>query len=366
MTTIEIATAGGPVPYVLANGGLAAARSLLAAQIDGRRSFVVSDETVARLHAGAVAEHLGAPLLAVPAGEAHKTLATAERIARWLLSLGAERRDVVVAVGGGVVTDVAGFAASITLRGLRWIAVPTTLLGMVDAAVGGKTGVDLDLGKNLVGTFWQPAAVLVDPAALATLDPRQLRAGLVEVVKAAMITPGTLDAALDLCGGTVAAGDIAAAEPLILDAVRIKAEIVGADERERGRRAALNLGHTVGHALEAATGFDRFLHGEAVAWGLLVALLVARRRVRVTAGEAQRWIGRLCAVASLVPAADVEWDALRAFMARDKKAEGGRVGWVLPRTGGVDVNAAVSDDEAREAWHAVRGARSAEELLEVF
>jgi 3-dehydroquinate synthase len=363
VTVVEIATAGGPLPYLLESGGLAVAERLLAPHLGGRRAFVVTDETVARLHAGGVAERLGAPLLALPAGEEHKTLALAERVVRWLLTHGAERRDAVVAVGGGVVTDLAGFAASVTLRGLRWVAVPTTLLGMVDAAVGGKTGVDLDLGKNLVGTFWQPAAVLADPRALATLDRRQLRAGLAEVVKAAMITPGRLDAALDRHAAGVAAGDLAGVEALVDAAVRIKAEIVAADEREAGPRAALNLGHTVGHALEAATGFGRFLHGEAVAWGLVAETLVALRRGVFPADAWPAWAARLAAAVALPPAAEVDWESLRPFVARDKKAAGGSVGWVLPRAGGVDLGVTVADGEARAAWHAARGCRSAEDLL---
>lgn len=353
MITVELAAAAGAAPYHLGAGALRQAAELLAPQLAGRRAFVVSDETVARLHAAALADRLGAPLLALPAGEQHKTLASAERIVRWLLARGAERRDAVVAAGGGVVTDLAGFAASVTLRGVRWVAVPTTLLGMVDAAVGGKTGVDLDLGKNLVGTFWQPAAVLADPGALATLDRRQLRSGLVEVVKAAIIAPAALPGLLDRAGAGVAAGEVALAEPLIAEAVRVKGEIVAADERETGRRAALNLGHTLGHALEAATGYRRLLHGEAVAWGLLTALSLAVRRRLLEPGEARRWVRRLLDAAALPPVADLPWETLRAFIGRDKKAAAGTVGWVLPRAGGVDTGVAVADEEAREAWRAV-------------
>jgi 3-dehydroquinate synthetase len=364
--TIELAAAGGVAPYYLVTGGIERAGELLDPQISGRRRFVVSDDTVARLYGGALADRVDAPLLAVAPGEEHKSLASAENITRWLLSLGAERRDVVIAIGGGVVTDLAGFAASVTLRGLRWVAVPTTLLGMVDAAVGGKTGVDLDVGKNLIGTFWQPAAVLADPAALATLEPRQLRSGLVEVVKAAIIRPASLPAVLDRCGAAVASGALGDAEPLIAEAVRIKAEIVAGDEREAGQRAALNLGHTVGHAVEAATGYRRFVHGEAVAWGLLVALALAVRRRAITSDEARAWARRLASVASFPPVADLGWETLRTFITRDKKAAGGRVGWVLPRSGGVDVGVAVGDDEARDAWLAVRDAGRAEGVVQLF
>ena len=366
MITVELAAAAGAAPYHLGAGALRQAAELLAPQLAGRRAFVVSDETVARLHAAALADRLGAPLLALPPGEEHKTLASAERVVRWLLGRGAERRDAVVAVGGGVVTDVAGFAASVTLRGVRWVAVPTTLLGMVDAAVGGKTGVDLDLGKNLVGTFWQPAAVLADPEALATLDRRQLRSGLVEVVKAAIIAPSVLSGLLDRAGAAVAAGELALAEPLIAEAVRVKAEIVAADEREAGRRAALNLGHTLGHALEAATGYRRLLHGEAVAWGLLTALSLAVRRRLLEPGEARRWVRRLLDAAALPPVADLPWEALRGFIGRDKKAAAGTVGWVLPRVGRVDTGVTVADGEAREAWRAVSASAAEGRLADLF
>jgi len=364
--TLPLPAAGGARPYYLGAGLLGALESVLAAHLAGRRALVVSDETVARLHAGAVAARVGASLLALPAGEEHKTPAAAERVARWLLAQGAERGDLVVAVGGGVVTDLAGFAASITLRGLPWVAVPTTLLGMVDAAVGGKTGVDLDVGKNLLGTFWQPEAVLADPAVLATLDRRQLRSGLVEVVKAAIIAPATLCEPFDRHGAALAAGDLPGAEELIAAAVAVKAEIVGADEREAGLRAALNLGHTVGHALEAATGYRRFLHGEAVAWGLLAALAIARRRGVIDAVSARAWVRRLISVVEPPPAGDLEWGRLAPFIARDKKARSGRVGWVLPREGGVDIGIAVPEDEAAAAWTAVLRAASSSDLAELF
>jgi len=355
--TIELAAGGGARPYLLERGALGRAGELLAAHTAGRRPFVVSDETVARLHAGELAERLGAPLLALPPGEEQKSLAGAEAIARWLLDRGVERGDVVIAVGGGVVTDLAGFAASITLRGLRWVAVPTTLLGMVDAAVGGKTGVDLDLGKNLLGTFWHPEAVLADPGTLETLDRRQLRSGLVEVVKAAMITPARLTAEVDRAAEAVAGGGLDAVEGLIAEAVRVKAAIVAADEREAGRRAALNLGHTVGHALEGATGYRRYLHGEAVAWGIAVALELAVRRGELAADDARRWLRRLRAVVTPPSVADLGWDALRSFVARDKKGTAGAVRWVLPHASGVAAGVVVTDGEAAAAWDRI-GARA--------
>lgn len=353
MTTIALPTARGPVPYHLGNGLLEQAPALLAPLLTGR-AFAVSDRNVAPLHAHALAERLGAPLLTLAAGEEHKTLAEAERAARWFVEHGIERRDLVVAVGGGVVTDLVGFAASITLRGVAWVAVPTTLLGMVDAAVGGKTGVDLDVGKNLLGTFWQPAAVVADPLVLATLDRRQLRSGMVEVVKAAMISPAAMQELVDRYAGCVLAGELETAEPLLLEAVRVKAEIVAADERESGRRAALNLGHTLGHALEAATNYRRFLHGEAVAWGILAALRLSVGRGLLERDDARAWAARLEVVAPLPPVADLGWGTLAAFITRDKKSVGGRIGWVLPRSGGVEIGVAVGMDEAGAAFAALQ------------
>ncbi len=356
-------TRRGPVPYHLGAGVLARVDEVVAPLLAGRRCFVVSDQNVAPLYARGVAARLAAPLLELPAGEERKTLAEAERVARWLLAHAVERRDVVVAVGGGVVTDLAGFAASNTLRGIDWIATPTTLLGMVDAAIGGKTGVDLDVGKNLLGSFWQPAAVVADPLVLATLDRRQLRSGMVEVLKAAMISPALMCELVDRSAGRVLAGELEVAEPLLLGAVRVKADIVAADEREGGRRAALNLGHTLGHALEATTGYRRFLHGEAVAWGILAALRLAVGRGLIGRGDGRAWAVRLEAAAPLPPVADLAWDALATAIARDKKAAGGRVGWVLPRPGGVDVGVPVEIDEARQTFEVLAALRPGEPLL---
>jgi 3-dehydroquinate synthase len=350
VTTLVMETSRGVVPYHVGAGMLDRIGDVAEAVATAGRRFVVTDANVGPLHAAGVAARLDAPLLAVPAGEERKSLQEAERVARWLLRNGIERRDVVVAVGGGVVTDLAGFAASITLRGVAWIAVPTTLLGMVDAAVGGKTGVDLDVGKNLLGTFWQPGAVVADPRALATLDRRQLRSGLAEVVKAAMISPAPLAGLLDAHLARLVEGDLAGVEDLVLEAVRVKAEIVAADEREAGRRAALNLGHTLGHALEAATRYGRFLHGEAVTWGLLAVLSISAGRGLMERDAARAWARRLQALAPLPPLADLPWDALAAFIGRDKKATAGTVGWVLPRDAGVNLASPVSPDEAAAAF----------------
>jgi 3-dehydroquinate synthase len=349
LITLGLRTGGGENPYHLGHGLLSQIPRLVQEATRARRAFVVSDENVAPLWGQRVADHLDSPLLALPAGEHHKQWPAVEQILRWLLGFGVERQDVLVAVGGGVVTDLVGFAASVALRGIAWVAVPTTVLGMVDAAIGGKTGIDLEAGKNLAGTFWHPRAVVADPAVLASLDERQVRAGLAEVVKAGLIAPGVLTHHLDAHLEDVAQRRREVPAALIAAAVRVKADIVACDEREAGPRAALNLGHTLGHALEAATGYRHFLHGEAVAWGLLEALLLAAHRGLLDAATAQAWARRIELLRPLPPLGDLTWDRVQPFVARDKKRSGGVTGWVLPRSSGVVVGVEVSDAEAAAA-----------------
>ena len=243
---------------------------LLEEGIDVPRS-VVTNTTVAPLWAAAVARSIAVPLIELADGEAEKRWPTVEDLlGRWL-DAGLTRGDTVIAIGGGVLTDTVGFAAAVYLRGISWIAVPTTLLAMVDASVGGKTGVNLEQGKNLVGAFWPPRLVVVDVATLATLPARELRAGMAEVVKTAWIGDhDLLDAIPDRLDGFDTLGPDQWQE-IVMRCLAVKSRIVSDDEREAGARASLNLGHTLGHALEAATGYRRFLHGEAVAWGLLAA-----------------------------------------------------------------------------------------------
>ena len=232
----------------------------------GGRRLVVADETVAALHAARVPAAAG--LVEVPPGEIHKTPATAERVWRALVALGATRADHVVALGGGVVGDLAGFCAATYQRGISVVQVPTTLVAQVDSALGGKTGVDLPAAKNYVGAYHQPIAVLADPAVLKTLPAEELAAGFVEVLKTGLIAGGPfwerVRQAGDFDRGTLG--------ELIFECARTKIAVVADDERDAGERAVLNLGHTVGHAIEAATGYSRYRHGEAVGLGLLAAL----------------------------------------------------------------------------------------------
>jgi 3-dehydroquinate synthetase/shikimate kinase len=284
----------------------------------GRR-VVVSDETVAALHAGRVPDAAG--LIEIPPGEEHKTLETAERVWHALVAQGITRADHVVALGGGVVGDVAGFCAATYQRGIGVVHVPTTLVAQVDSAYGGKTGVDLPEAKNYVGAYHQPTAVLTDPGLLQTLPPQEVAAGYAEVLKTALIAGGGL-------WERVSAGE-PVDDAIIAGCARAKLRVVAADERDGGARQVLNLGHTVGHAIETATGYGRYRHGEAVGLGLLAAL-------RLSGQDALRELTRELLIEAGLPTrlegADAE--AVAAATARDKKRTGEAVPFVLVQAPG--------------------------------
>jgi len=272
-----------------------------------------------------IRSQLGEPL-ARPIAEARKTLAEVEAMCEALAQRGVGRDGYVVAIGGGVLTDLAGLAAALYLRGVPWVSVPSTLLAQVDAGLGGKTGANLRSGKNLVGAFHQPRLVVCDPELLATLPERERWSGLAEVVKCALLQGGEL---LERCERELeraAAGEAKALAPLIEGAVRLKARIVAADEREGGQRAFLNLGHTVGHALEAATGYARFSHGEAVALGLRATLALSESMP--DRERALRLVERLRISPDRTLDAGQRELALQA-MKRDKKARRGAIRFVL-------------------------------------
>jgi shikimate kinase/3-dehydroquinate synthase len=278
--------------------------------LSGKR-FVVTDENVAGYHPVE-----GDGQIVLTPGEEHKTMESAEMVLRSLAQARAERGDLVVAVGGGVVGDLAGFCAAVYQRGIRHVQVPTTLVAQVDSAYGGKTGVDLPEAKNYVGAFHQPSAVLCDPAALDTLPAKESAAGYVEVLKTALIAGGGLWARVRQ-GGPVTAREI-------MGCARTKLAVVAEDERDEGRRQVLNLGHTVGHAIEAATGFARYRHGEAVGIGLLVALRLSDRdSLRVEVADLLADRGLPLKYSGAAP------DVVAAVAERDKKRRGGRVPFVL-------------------------------------
>lgn len=299
---------------------------------DGARRFIITDANVA-VHHRLDAEHT----VAVPAGEESKVLSSAENVLRRLAQAGAERGDVLAAVGGGVVGDLTGFCAGVYQRGMRHVQVPTTLVAQVDSAYGGKTGVDLPEGKNYVGMYHQPSAVLCDPDALSTLPAEELAAGYAEVVKTALIAGGALWA-------RVRQGR-AVDEDTIMGCVRTKLAVVAADERDAGRRQVLNLGHTVGHAIESATRYRRYRHGEAVGLGLLGALRLSdRAALRAEVAEL------LAAQGLPVSFEGATVDEVVAYCDRDKKREGGRVPFVLVEAPGeVTPGHAVSPAELHAA-----------------
>jgi len=320
---------------------IATAGAEIAAVLPNRRVAVVSDETVAARHLPALvaaldAAGIGHCEIRVPPGEASKSFAGLERLVDALLDARIERGDAVIALGGGVVGDLAGFAASILRRGVACVQVPTTLLAQVDSAVGGKTGINTRHGKNLVGSFHQPRLVLADIAALETLPRRELLAGYAEVVKyGAIDDPGFFDW-LERNGAAVVAGDRAARTRAVVTSCAAKARIVAADERETGARALLNLGHTFAHALEVEVGYgDALRHGEAVAIGMVLAFELSVRLGLCPAGDAARLREHLAAVGLPVrPAGLVGRDGgarLVAHMAQDKKVADGRAAFVLAR-----------------------------------
>ena len=320
---------------------LEAAGSRIAATLPGARCAVVSDANVAALYLDRLKASLGELFLGevvVTPGEASKSFPVLAPVCEQLLTLGGERGDTVIALGGGVVGDLAGFAASILRRGVRLVQIPTTLLAQVDSSVGGKTGVDTPQGKNLIGTFHQPSLVLTDISVLATLAPREFRAGYAEVMKYGLLGDAPFFACLEGNWPQIFSGEGQARASAIATSVRAKVAIVEADEREEsGRRALLNLGHTFGHALEAYAGYsDRLLHGEAIAIGMRLAFAFSAELGLCAASDAERVQRHLAAVGLPTWVADIPGppptpERLFDLMAQDKKVKGGRLALVLVR-----------------------------------
>ena len=350
----------------IGHGLLARAGAEIAPLLARARVAVLTDETVAALHLpglreGLAAEGIEAVSLALPAGEATKGWAQLARAVEWLLEARVERRDVVVALGGGVIGDLAGFAAAILRRGVRFVQVPTTLLAQVDSSVGGKTGINTAQGKNLVGAFHQPSLVLADVEVLDTLPRRDLLSGYGEVAKCGLLGDAAFFEWLEANGPALADGDAALREEAVRRSCEMKAAIVAADERESGDRMLLNLGHTFAHALEAATGYsDRLLHGEAVAVGCALAFDLSARLGLCAQEEPSRVRAHLQAMGMRRDLAGLDLpgpEGLMALMAQDKKALGGRLRFVLARGVG---RAFVAGDVPPEAVLGVLSAALAE------
>lgn len=339
--TVRVELGARSYDIVIGSDLVARAGDWMLPALPTRRVVIVTDETVADLHLTVLQAALDRAglrhdCLAIRPGEGSKSIAGLDRLLDGLLALGIDRGVTIVALGGGVVGDLAGFAAAITLRGLGFIQVPTTMLAQVDSSVGGKTGINSPHGKNLIGAFHQPLLVLCDIGLLETLPRRELRAGYAEIVKyGAIDQPGFFDW-LEGSGPALIEGDRAVRIRAVKASCMAKAAIVAADERETGRRALLNLGHTFGHALETETGYgDRLLHGEAVALGMVLAFDLSVRLGLCPPEDAERLRRHLRAVGLPTRLGEIEggWDtaALLRHMAKDKKVRDGRLTFVLTR-----------------------------------
>ncbi len=323
-------------------GLLAQAGGLIRPLLASPRVFVVTDENLERLHLSRLRDSLDAVGIenhgvVLPAGEQTKSFAHLESLLDAMLEARCERGTTVIAFGGGVIGDLAGFASSILLRGVPFVQIPTTLLSQVDSSVGGKTGINTPQGKNLVGSFYQPRLVLADTEVLGTLPERELKSGYAEVVKYGLIDDAEFFAWLEDNGAAVLGGDLGARAQAVLTSCAAKARVVSADECEAGQRALLNLGHTFAHALEAETGFGEGLtHGEAVSIGLVLAFELSARLGHCPSGDVQRLRRHLDALgmpAGLPALPGVEWkvERLTAHFASDKKVKDGRVTFVLAK-----------------------------------
>ncbi len=335
MITIPVDVKPRPYGAVIENGVLAKAGALLRELLPaGSRLFVITVGPVRRRWGKALMGSLSGAgfetkILEMPEGERFKHLATVEMLAEKLTNLGADRNAVVVAFGGGVAGDVGGLLASLYMRGVELVQIPTTVLAQVDASVGGKTGVNLKAGKNLVGTFHQPRVVLIDPQVLSSLPEREYRAGLYEALKCGVIGNPELFREFEENRERILKRDPETVERMIAESVRLKAHVVSVDERENGLRRVLNFGHTIGHALEAETGYRNLLHGEAVAWGMVAAAGIAACVGKLDKRDADR-IRQATREVGPLPKLNVRGTSIARRLHSDKKTRNGRVHFVLP------------------------------------
>jgi 3-dehydroquinate synthase len=351
---LEVGSRSGRYGVNMEPGAVARLGALLdAARVPSRR-FVVSNPTVWRLHESSFTGVTSEDPILLPDGERYKNLQTVGRIYDALIRARADRASAIIAVGGGVLGDTAGFAAATYLRGIPVVQVPTTLLAQVDSAIGGKVGVNHALGKNLIGAFHPPAAVVIDPALLATLPRREFRAGLYEVIKYGVIaSPGLFERVASTLP-SLFKRDPDALMPVVAESCRIKAQIVEQDEHETGVRRTLNLGHTAGHALEAVTKYRRFRHGEAVAYGMLVAAEIAVARGTLAPGDREALAALIAKLGPLPAVADVPVHEILEAITHDKKIVAGHLHYVLPtRLGACEVVADVTKAEIERALRAL-------------
>jgi 3-dehydroquinate synthase len=359
---ISLDVPGGRSIVRVGSGVLAELGALHRQWPKARRAWIVADEQVAAHHLESAAAALAASDLDVrrltfPPGEASKSIAGLAAVLDGLLEGGIERSDVIVALGGGVAGDLVGFAAATVLRGVGLVQVPTTLLAMVDSSVGGKTGINHATGKNLIGAFYQPPLVLIDPTLLDTLPDREYRSGWAEIIKHSLIEPSTpagdsgLAALIEANAGALRGRTSPLLRAIIARNVAIKASVVGADERESGLRAILNFGHTIGHAVEAA-GYE-LLHGEAIAVGLHGVMCLGAELGRVGTVDVGRVVNTLREF-GLPTEVDADVETVRRLMLSDKKRVAGEQQWILPMAGGgVEIVRGVPDDAVERALAAV-------------
>jgi 3-dehydroquinate synthase len=354
MIRLPVTTPSRSYEVLIAGGALTRAGESIGNLLANRKAFVVTAPPIRKHWAKTLLKSLResgieTAIVEMRDGERAKRLSTLEKLAEQLLEAGADRGATLIAFGGGVVGDVAGFLASIYMRGVDVIQVPTTVVAQVDAAIGGKTGVNLVSGKNLLGTFHQPRAVLVDPLALATLSRRQYRAGLYEALKCGIIGDPGLFRLFEEKHKEILARQPEILEKVIADSVRLKASIVSADEREGSLRQVLNLGHTVGHALEAETEYDQLLHGEAVGWGLVAATYIALSTGRLDSVTAGRIMNAVLSLGNL-PRVNVKTANILKRLKFDKKTKQGVVHFILPREiGKVEITSDVPETAVRTA-----------------
>jgi 3-dehydroquinate synthase len=354
---IAVRVPGHQYSVRIEEGLLTRAAAALGPLADRRKVFVLADETVWKLWGNTLLEGLKPiepGVIRIPSGEQHKRLATVEKILDQLATQGAERSSLLLAFGGGVTGDLGGFAASIYLRGIDVVQIPTTLLAMVDSSIGGKTGANLGVGKNLVGTFYQPKMVLCDPLVLSTLPERELRAGLFEAVKTAIIGDQTLFEFLGVVRKNILAAKPAALRHVIHACASFKGRVVSQDEREGDLRRILNFGHTIGHAIEAATDYKRLLHGEAVAWGMLAATRLAVEEKLLSDAEAARISALVSAYGPVPSLTRVSMEAIERALGVDKKVRDGHIHFILPkRIGDVIVVGGIPASRAVQALESV-------------
>jgi 3-dehydroquinate synthase len=327
---LHVTTPSGTYPIDIASGIARRLGALLDALGTPKRRFIVSNPIVWGLHGEAFEGLTTEEPILLPDGERYKHLTTVGKIYDALIRVNADRASTIIAIGGGVIGDTAGFAAATYLRGVPVVQVPTTLLAQVDSAIGGKVGVNHAAGKNLIGAYHQPAAVVIDPAFLSTLPRREFRAGLYEVVKYGVIASRPLFDRIDAHLKEVFARDTSLLVLTIADCCRIKGQVVEQDERESGPRRALNFGHTIGHALEAATKYRRFLHGEAVGYGMLAAANLAVARRAMAEADRDALASVIAKMGPLPSVSDLSASQVVDGVARDKKVIAGTLNFVLP------------------------------------